>query len=240
LNAAALSTHGQHPELVVSMLSVTSPDSWSLSLPVAFSVTKAAQLALLETEITKRQNKTVKRDLSWFLIKSTDSFLGPTNELSSRKAWHLCLHFAPVLCSELFFPAAMLELRKDRMITSLWQGTETSPKKQRSLAGLTTPWRGQLPIPMRLHPGAGVVISWEPDCSPWVMTVITSSLEPFLKPRDWDNGQPEHICLTMHPFVPCPQFFIYLNLQLMSIPRRWLRMSWVFTIASSHGMSWAV
>jgi hypothetical protein len=31
---------------------------------------------------------------------------------------------------------------------------------------------------MRPHPGAGAIISWEPDGSPQVMTVMTSSLEP--------------------------------------------------------------
>jgi hypothetical protein len=36
---------------------------------------------------------------------------------------------------------------------------------------------------MRLYPGIGVNISWEPDCSPQVMTVITSSLGLFLEPQ---------------------------------------------------------
>jgi hypothetical protein len=31
---------------------------------------------------------------------------------------------------------------------------------------------------MRLHSGAGVITSWEPDCSPQGMTVIKTSLEP--------------------------------------------------------------
>jgi hypothetical protein len=33
----------------------------------------------------------------------------------------------------------------------------------------------------RLDPGAGATISWEPDSSPQVMIVITSSLELLLK-----------------------------------------------------------
>jgi hypothetical protein len=42
-------------------------------------------------------------------------------------------------------------------------------------------------------------MSWEPGCSPQMMTAITSSLEPFW---DGDYGQLEHICpldcLNMH------------------------------------------
>jgi hypothetical protein len=64
-------------------------------------------------------------------------------------------------------------------------------------------------------PGAGAIISWEPDGSPQVMTVMTS-LEPLWEPLDWDNGQAWHTCdwdcLSVHTFVSCPQFFVYLNL----------------------------
>jgi hypothetical protein len=35
---------------------------------------------------------------------------------------------------------------------------------------------------MRLHPGAGTVISWEQDDSHQVMTVMTSFLEPLWEP----------------------------------------------------------
>jgi hypothetical protein len=34
---------------------------------------------------------------------------------------------------------------------------------------------------MRLHPGAEVIISWEPDCSLQVITAITTSVEPLAK-----------------------------------------------------------
>jgi hypothetical protein len=67
----------------------------------------------------------------------------------------------------------------------------------------------------RLHPGAEAVISWEPDGSPEVMTVMTSSPEPLWEHLDWDNCQPDYTCdwdcLTMHTFVPCPQFFCLLK-----------------------------
>jgi hypothetical protein len=36
---------------------------------------------------------------------------------------------------------------------------------------------------MRLQPGAGVIISWEPDCYVQVMTVMTTSPEPFAEPE---------------------------------------------------------
>jgi hypothetical protein len=74
---------------------------------------------------------------------------------------------------------------------------------------------GQLPIMMRLHPGTRLIISWEPDCFPQVITVITSSWEPFSEPSDWDNVQPEHTCdwnyLTMHSFILSPSSFLYLS-----------------------------
>jgi hypothetical protein len=63
---------------------------------------------------------------------------------------------------------------------------------------------------MRLHSGAGAVMSWEPDPSSRVMTPIATSLEP-LKNKDWDNGKPgptgpirplEHTC--DHIFCPLP------------------------------------
>jgi hypothetical protein len=41
---------------------------------------------------------------------------------------------------------------------------------------------------MRMNAGAGAIISWEPDCSPQVMTVITISLEAFIN-KDRDNCQ---------------------------------------------------
>jgi hypothetical protein len=42
---------------------------------------------------------------------------------------------------------------------------------------------------MRIHPGAGVIISWEPDCSPQVMTAVTPSLVPS-ENQNWDNNHP--------------------------------------------------
>jgi hypothetical protein len=66
---------------------------------------------------------------------------------------------------------------------------------------------------MMLHPRAGVIILWEPDCSPQVMTVITSSLwnpsrntwtEIIENSYNWGY-------LTMHSFVPCPQLYCLLK-----------------------------
>jgi hypothetical protein len=36
---------------------------------------------------------------------------------------------------------------------------------------------------MRLHPGAGAIISWEPNCSPEVTIAITTSQEPPEEPE---------------------------------------------------------
>jgi hypothetical protein len=96
-------------------------------------------------------------------------------------------------------------------ITSLWQwlklpwwAVETCRTDHRSK------WE-QWALMMRLHPGAGTVISWEQDDSHQVMTVMTSFLEPLWEPLNWDNGQPDHTCdwycLPMHTFVSSPQFF---------------------------------
>jgi hypothetical protein len=59
-------------------------------------------------------------------------------------------------------------------------------------------------------------------------------LQDLSQNKDWANGQPGYAwdwdCLTVHTFVPCPQFFVYLNLQLMSVPWRWLKMSSVLAL----------
>jgi hypothetical protein len=89
---------------------------------------------------------------------------------------------------------------------------------------------------MRLHPGAGAIISWEPDRSPQVMTAVTSSLEPLWEPSDWDNGQPEHTCAwdCLCYLCPLPQALVYLNLQLTSVPPGWLKTSWVLTLPTAR------
>jgi hypothetical protein len=57
---------------------------------------------------------------------------------------------------------------------------------------------------MRLHPGAVAIISWEPDCSPAVMTASNIFSRPLWEPLDWDNGQPEHTCDWDCLCIPCP------------------------------------
>jgi hypothetical protein len=71
----------------------------------------------------------------------------------------------------------------------------------------------------RLHPGAGVVISWGPDCFPQGITVITTSLNHLAEPELRVNKT--MICLIIQPYLPLPQFFLYLNLKLMSVLQRW-------------------
>jgi hypothetical protein len=88
---------------------------------------------------------------------------------------------------------------------------------------------------MRLHPGAprsnhlmGTGLLPSSDDS------INFFSETLWEPLDWDNGQPEHTCdwdcLTMHTLSPTLSFFVYLDLQLMSVPQRWLNLSWVITL----------
>jgi hypothetical protein len=101
-------------------------------------------------------------------------------------------------------------------ITSLWQGTETPISNSGDLQDRHPSKWGQWPIIVRLHPGAGAVISWEPDGSPQWMIVMPSSLESLWDPLDRDSNQLDHTCdwdcLTMHTFVPCPQLVAYLKL----------------------------
>jgi hypothetical protein len=63
---------------------------------------------------------------------------------------------------------------------------------------------------MRLHPGAGIIISWKPDCFPQVMTVIILLQNP-LQNKKLENDQPGHIFaldnVIMHDFQPLSQFF---------------------------------
>jgi hypothetical protein len=63
---------------------------------------------------------------------------------------------------------------------------ETTPKEQQSLAGHTT--LPNDPIVMRPHPGAGTIMSWEPNCAPQVMTVIIS-LEPYRRRTEIISNQ---------------------------------------------------
>jgi hypothetical protein len=54
-------------------------------------------------------------------------FLTWAQELTKhrRKAWHLCLHFVPVvLCSEPFSPAATLESGRTGMIANMFMTRE--------------------------------------------------------------------------------------------------------------------
>jgi hypothetical protein len=69
-----------------------------------------------------------------------------------------------------------------------------------------------------------------------------TSLEPS-ENQNWDTNQArtepfEEDCLIVHTFLPLPQFFFCINLKLMSVPQRWLKMGRNAYVASSHGISW--
>jgi hypothetical protein len=118
---------------------------------------------------------------------------------------------------------------------SLWQGTETSCKEQWSLSG-------QTPLQMRTAtyndeaaPGAEAIMSWEPD-------------HPLQWGQQWHllqnpSGNPGTeimvnqstpvtgtiwLCISS---CPVSSSFVHLNLQLMSVPWRWLKISWVLTLS---------
>jgi hypothetical protein len=46
--------------------------------------------------------------------------------------------------------------------------------------------------------------------------------------QSWDNDQRSYTfdwnCSVRHTFCPLPQFFLYFNLKLMSVPQRWAEM----------------
>jgi hypothetical protein len=96
-------------------------------------------------------------------------------KINKRKAWHLCLHFVPVvLCSEPFSPAATLESRKDRN-----DGKHLYDK------GLNLPLRSSRALKDR--PLLQMrMITYDDVAAPWsrghhltqVISGITTSLEP--------------------------------------------------------------
>jgi hypothetical protein len=132
---------------------------------------------------------------------------------SRRKAWHLCLHFVPVvLCSKPFFPT--LESRKKRNDQYLYdKGLKLPLRKQWRLAGQPTSPNEDNYLSWWGWARSRSNQSWEPACSPQVKTAITTSPESS-KNKDWDTGQPgptrslEHTrdwdCLAMHTFCPLP------------------------------------
>jgi hypothetical protein len=89
----------------------------------------------------------------------------------------LCSHFSITLGSG-----------KDR--TNSYHPYEKGPKlplRKSRLAEQTTSllkW-GRLPIMMSLQPDAGIITSWERDCSPHAVTVITTPVPS----ESWDNNQ---------------------------------------------------
>jgi hypothetical protein len=133
-----------------------------------------------------------KRFLNYFWWKALTPYLGPwinwrqEKSLTSLSPFCIC---CPWLWAILSFSHLGIKEGQECFVTTLWQGTETTPKEQQNLAGQTIPPNEEkLPTMMRLHPGAGIIMSWEPDCSPQVMTVIITSPEPS-KNKDWDNDQ---------------------------------------------------
>jgi hypothetical protein len=93
---------------------------------------------------------------------------------------------------------------------------------------------------MSLHPGAEAIISWEPDDSPQVMTVMTS-----LEPLDWDNGQPDHTCdwdcLTMHAFCPLSPVLCLLKPVAYVCTLKMAEDGWVFILPLPwHALSHAI
>jgi hypothetical protein len=103
-------------------------------------------------------------------------------------------------------------------MTCLWQGTKTTTKEQWNLAGQTIPQIRTMTYNNEAAPGAGVIMSWQPDCSPQVMTVITTAESS--ENQIWDNVQPGHTCdwdcLTMSPDL-------ILCLKLKLVPQRWAK-----------------
>jgi hypothetical protein len=149
--------------------------------------------------------------------KALTPYLGPQINKNKRKAW---------------YPVSIFVTRDWNFAARNGGNLQDRPPSK----------GGQLPTMMRLHPGAGVTVSWEPDHSPQLMIVITT-FEPS-KNKDWDNDPLEHSCdwdyWATHPDCPLPQFFLYLKAKITSVPGRWLKKGWMLTLPLLIGESWAV
>jgi hypothetical protein len=66
-------------------------------------------------------------------------------------------------------------------IDNLYDKRPKFPPRNKSLAGQITP--KMRTYDMKLYLGTGGIISWGPDCSPQVMSVIRTSLEPLAVPE---------------------------------------------------------
>lgn len=103
---------------------------------------------------------------------------------------HWMLAYLALLWPIIFFPIS-LSLPQSPWIpaesgwsrTFLWQGTETIPGDQQSLASQSVPQMWWLPIMTRLHTTAGVIGSWKADGSSQVMAASTRSLEVLPEPK---------------------------------------------------------
>jgi hypothetical protein len=116
----------------------------------------------------------------WWSWKRAPSVICPTNSISSLSV----SIFASLTVLFLFFYSSWVTVLKlpwfpwttgqiDKYLYD--KGTKLPTSNSESH------WTNHLMM-MRLYPGAGVIISWKPDCSPQVMTVIITSPEPLAEP----------------------------------------------------------
>jgi hypothetical protein len=70
---------------------------------------------------------------------------------------------------------------------------------------------------MKLHPGAGIVLPWGPDCSPQVMTAITTSPELCRSRINIIIYHQESLTMQTSPL---PQF----QPNTLSVPQGWAEM----------------
>jgi hypothetical protein len=122
-------------------------------------------------------------------------------------------------------------------ITSLWQGTKTTPKKQWKLAEQIAPRKDNC--------YNDEAVPWSRSdhvlgklCSPQVM--ITTFPEPS-KNKDWNNDHScDRDCLTMHPFHSLPLVLCLFKAKahLCILKMAVDRLNAYF--ASSYGVSWTM
>jgi hypothetical protein len=137
--------------------------------------------------------------LKLLLLKSTDSSLEPpTNELTTGKGWHLCVHFVSifVLSHSLYSHFTItLDSRKDKtdniFMTMNWSHLELSPSQGGQLSQESSQRVTRLLPPCDNFP------ELEQTTRPpaWPRLLASPVMRPT-RPHLWLN------CLTMHTFCP--------------------------------------
>jgi hypothetical protein len=110
----------------------------------------------------------------------------------------------------------------------LWRVTKIHPRNSRASPNRLPPSLKEdwLPKMTRLHHGGGIITYWEPDCSPQVMTVITTSRTPF-RTRTEMMTKLDTLCLGLfnYAFLSCldPVLPLFKSKAHLCTPWKWAK-----------------